>query len=93
MRQATVLLLLLASAGCVHQRVRSAGERAHDPFVWGGDSGDTGTDIANGIIVSGIAAATAPADPPPPFCTPENVDPPHPCPAKAGNEGQPDEKR
>src|SRR5439155_13263433 len=39
MRHATVLLLLLASAGCAHQRVRSPGETAHDPFIWGGRAG------------------------------------------------------
>src|SRR5436190_23365783 len=72
MRHATVLFLLLASAGCVHQRVRSAGERAHDPFKWAADSGDPGTDAVNTAIEAGLAAAAANShDPAVPFCTPE----------------------
>ena len=93
MRHATVLLLLLAIASCAHQRVRSPGETAHDPFIWGGTSGDVGTDVAHAAIVAGIAAATS-HDPAVPFCTPERgeqTDPPHTCPAKAGEEPRPAE--
>jgi hypothetical protein len=94
MRHATAFVLLLAIAGCAHQRMRSPGERAHDPFIWAGESGDPGTDTANGIIAAGMAAATAPDDPSSPFCTPESVDPPHTCPEKTtGAEPKPAEKR
>ena len=92
MHRATVIALLLAIAGCVHQRVRSPGERAHDPFIWAGESGDPGTDTAGGIIAAGMTAAIAPDDPPAPFCTPENVDPAHTCPATTGNEPRPAEQ-
>ena len=95
MRHATVLFLLLASAGCVHQRVRSAGERAHDPFKWAADSGDPGTDAVNTAIEAGLAAAAANShDPAVPFCTPETgeqTDAPHTCPAKTGEEPKPAE--
>jgi hypothetical protein len=86
MRYATALILMLAIAGCAHQRVRSAGERAHDPFIWAGESGDPGSDTVGGIIAAAATAATAPADPPVPFCTPADVDPPHTCPAKTAEE-------
>ncbi len=94
MRHATFIALLLAIAGCVHQRVRSPGERAHDVFIWAGESGDPGTDVANAAIVAGIAAATSSDPPAVPFCTPERgeqTDSPHTCPAKAGEEPKPAE--
>ena len=96
MRHATFIALLLAIAGCVHQRVRSAGERAHESFIWAADSGDPGTDAANTAIVAGWAAAAAATshDPAVPFCVPETpdlVDPAHTCPAKAGEEPKPAE--
>ena len=86
-------MLLIAIAGCVQGRVRSPGERAHDPFIWAGESGDLGTDAANAAIVTGIAAATS-HDPAVPLCNPETadqVDPAHTCPAKAGEEPKPAE--
>ena len=95
MRHATALLLLLASAGCVHEHVRSRspGERAHDPFIWTADSGDPGADATNTLIQAGLVAAAVAISPDPavPFCTPEtadHIDPPHTCPAKAGEESK-----
>jgi hypothetical protein len=96
MRHATVLLLVLASAGCVHERVRSrsAAERAHEPFIWTTDTGDPGSDATNTLIQAGVIAAAVAISPDPavPFCeTGEQTDPPHTCPAKAGEEQKPAE--
>ena len=98
MRHATVLLLVLASVGCVHEpvRSRSPGERAHDPFIWTADSDDSGADATNTLIQAGLVAAAVAISPDAavPFCTPETgeqTDPPHTCPAKAGEEPQPAE--
>ena len=80
-------------ARCEEELIRT-GERAHDPFIWTTDTGDPGSDATNTLIQAGVIAAAVAISPDPavPFCeTGEQTDPPHTCPAKAGEEQKPAE--
>jgi hypothetical protein len=83
MSRATLIVLLLAIAGCVGRRAgagNGVGERG--PLIWRGDGDDVAIDVVNGVVSAGLVAVTY-DEPDGPLCTPETLDPPHTCPAKA----------
>jgi hypothetical protein len=94
MRQTTLAILLLVISACTLGRAngRQAAESdvgGNRPYVWHGSGEDATIDTVNAALAIGsVAAAVAltPDEPSGPMCGSEPTDPPHTCPAKAGND-------
>jgi hypothetical protein len=81
-----LVVLFLALAACGGHRSVGAGFPGdRSPYVWRGDGTDAAIDVVNGITNAAWIAATQ-DEPAAPLCTPETEsgNPPHTCPAKAG---------
>ena len=94
MRQRTIAILLLAISACTLGRAsgRQAAEidvGGNRPYVWHGTGEDAAIDTVNAAIAIGVVAGTValtPDDPSGTMCGSEPGEPPHTCPAKAGDD-------
>jgi hypothetical protein len=94
MRQTTLAILLLVISACTLGRAsgRQAAEfdvGGNRPYVWHGTGENATIDTVNAAIAIGSVAATValtPDEPSGTMCGSEPGDPPHTCPAKAGDD-------
>jgi hypothetical protein len=94
MRHTTLAILLLAISACTLGRAsgRQAAEidvGGNRPYVWHATGEDAAIDTVNAAIATGVVAGTValtPDESSGTMCGSEPGEPPHTCPAKAGDD-------